>query len=141
MPPRQRHHAARRPRAEQCPRAFFSSPADLRRYNFCRRAVIISALLLALIGIFTVFVAVSTSTLKASQGISKVWIQAAAVLLGAAGMLLLAYAALASVQAAVVAVPCSCARYSCRFHRLRQRSVRDKELARHPGDISFCSDL
>lgn len=67
----------------------FSSPADLHRYNFCRRAVIISALLLALIGIFTVFVAVSTSTLKASQGISKVWIQAAAVLLGAAGMLLL----------------------------------------------------
>lgn len=79
----------RRVAREQNALGRFSSPADLRRYNFCRRAVIAASLALALIGIFTVFVAVSTSTLKASQGISKVWIQAAAAAIGAAGMLLL----------------------------------------------------
>ena len=52
----------RRVAREQNALGRFSSPADLRRYNFCRRAVIAASLALALIGIFTVFVAVSTST-------------------------------------------------------------------------------
>ena len=72
--------------------------------NVLRLSVFI--LLLALIGIFTVFVAVSTSTLKASQGISKVWIQAAAVLLGAAGMLLLSFGVNALLRRAHAAEEC-----------------------------------
>ena len=67
----------------------FPSPADSSRYSFCRRAVIISSALLALIGIVTVFIAVSTSTLTASQGMSKVYIQAGAAALGIAAMVLI----------------------------------------------------
>ena len=59
------------------------------RYLYGGRILLASALILSLIGVLSVFVATSVSNISACRGISKVFIQAGAVLCGVLAMLII----------------------------------------------------